>query len=38
MIVNEGVNMKYAKLYPFWEHLTESEKEYIEHSCYKKNI
>ena len=28
--------MEYEKLYPFWEHLTESEKEYIENSCYKK--
>lgn len=28
--------MEYAKLYPFWEYLTESEKKNIEHSCYKK--
>lgn len=30
------INMEYAKIFPFWEHLTESEKEYIEHSCYTK--
>lgn len=28
--------MEYAKLYPFWEYLKESEKKNIEHSCYKK--
>ena len=22
--------MEYAKIFPFWEHLTESEKEYID--------
>lgn len=28
--------MDYAKLYPFWEYLTESEKDYIKKSCYTK--
>ncbi|MDD6194278.1 MAG: Crp/Fnr family transcriptional regulator [Lachnospiraceae bacterium] len=27
--------MEYAKLYPFWEHLTEPEKEKIKRACYR---
>ena len=30
--------MDYAKLYPFWEQLTEEDKDYIEQSCYRETI